>query len=328
MLKSFVSRRLLLASAAALAVTPLWAQPSQPSYPSKPIRLVIGYAPGGSVDMVGRVIADILTKHLDATVVVENQAGAAGVIAAQRVVSSKADGYTLLAGSSNELAGTKAVNTAQKYDPSKDVTPIGLAALAPNMWVAGAHVPAKNIEEFVALVKKNPGKYSYGSPGIGSTPHFSGELIKKTAGLFITHIPYRGSAAMTTDLGGGNVDFAIISPLAAGPFLQNGRMKALGVTTANRLPNFKDVPALGEHPALKGYALNGWFALVGPKDLPPEILAKLQAALRAGLADPAIRQRLEASGAIPAKGDESLAQIIRNDMAKYQDLAKFANITE
>jgi tripartite-type tricarboxylate transporter receptor subunit TctC len=209
MLKSFVSRRLLLASAAALAVTPLWAQPSQPSYPSKPIRLVIGYAPGGSVDMVGRVIADILTKHLDATVVVENQAGAAGVIAAQRVVSSKADGYTLLAGSSNELAGTKAVNTAQKYDPSKDVTPIGLAALAPNMWVAGAHVPAKNIEEFVALVKKNPGKYSYGSPGIGSTPHFSGELIKKTAGLFITHIPYRGSATMTTDLGGGNVDFAL-----------------------------------------------------------------------------------------------------------------------
>lgn len=322
---SSLSRRLVLASVAAMAAAPLWAQPS---YPAKPIRLVIGYAPGGSVDMVGRVIADIFTRHLDATVVVENQAGAAGVVAAQRVVSSKPDGYTLLAGSSNELAGTKAVNTAQKYNPSKDVTPIGLAALAPNMWVAGAHVPVKNIEEFVALVKKSPGKYSYGSPGIGSTPHFSGELIKKTAGLFITHIPYRGSATMTTDLGGGNVDFAIISPLAAAPFLQNGRMKALGVTTANRLPTYKDVPALGEHPALKGYALNGWFALVGPKDLPPEILAKLQGALRAGLSDPAIRQRLEASGAIPAKGDENLGQIIRTDMAKYQDLAKFANITE
>lgn len=322
---SSLSRRLLLASAAALAAAPLWAEPA---YPSKPIRLVIGYAPGGSVDMVGRVIADIFTKQLNATVVVENQPGAAGVVAAQRVVSSKADGYTLLAGSSNELAGTKAVNTAQKYDPSKDVTPIGLAALAPNMWVAGAHVPVKNIDEFVALVKKNPGKYSYGSPGIGSTPHFSGELIKKSAGLYITHIPYRGSATMTTDLGGGNVDFAIISPLAAAPFLQNGRMKALGVTTANRLPTFKDVPALGEHPALKGYALNGWFALVGPKDLPPEILAKLQAALRAGLSDPAIRQRLEASGAIPARGDENLAQIIRTDMGKYLDLAKFANISE
>ena len=325
MLDSTLSRRTLLASAAGLAVTPLWAQPG---YPAKPIRIVIGYAPGGSVDMVGRVIADIIAKHLDATVVVENQSGAAGVVAAQRVVSSKADGYTLLAGSSNELAGTKAVNMAQKYDPSKDLTPIGLVALAPNMWVAGAHVPVKNLDEFVALVKKNPGKYSYGSPGIGSTPHFSAELIKKLAGLEITHVPYRGAAPMTTDLGGGNVDFAIISPLAAAPFLQNGRIKALGVTTANRLPSFKDVPALGENPALKGYALAGWFACAAPKDLPPEILAKLQTAQRAGLSDPAIRQRIEASGAIPAKGDESLQQLIRTDMDKYADLAAFAKIVE
>ncbi len=325
MLDSTLSRRTLLASAAGLAVTPLWAQPG---YPAKPIRIVIGYAPGGSVDMVGRVIADIIAKHLDATVVVENQSGAAGVVAAQRVVSSKADGYTLLAGSSNEMAGTKSVNMAQKYDPSKDLTPIGLVALAPNMWVAGAHVPVKNLDEFVALVKKNPGKYSYGSPGIGSTPHFSAELIKKLAGLEITHVPYRGAAPMTTDLGGGNVDFAIISPLAAAPFLQNGRIKALGVTTANRLPSFKDVPALGENPALKGYSLAGWFAFAAPKDLPPEILAKLQTALRAGLSDPAIRQRLEASGAIPAKGDESLQQLIRTDMDKYADLAAFAKIVE
>ena len=152
---------------------------AQDAYPSKPIRIVIGYAPGGSVDMVGRVVGDILARQLNATVVVENVPGAAGVVGAQRVVSAKPDGYTLLAGSSNEMAGTKFVNAAQKYDPAVDLTPVSLTALAPNLWVAGAHVPAKTVDDFVKLAKANPGKYSYGSPGIGSTPHFSGELIKR-----------------------------------------------------------------------------------------------------------------------------------------------------
>jgi tripartite-type tricarboxylate transporter receptor subunit TctC len=214
--------------------------------------------------MVGRVIGDILAKQLGTTVVIENVPGAAGVVGAQRVVSSKPDGYTLLAGSSNEMAGTKFVNAAQKYDPAVDLTPIALTASAPNLWVAGAHVPVKNMDEFIKLVKANPGKYSYGSPGIGSTPHFSGELIKKTAGVHLVHIPYKGSPAMTGDLGGGNLDFAILSPMASAPLVQSGKIKILGATTAERISSLKNVPALAEHPALKGYALSGWSLLWQP----------------------------------------------------------------
>jgi tripartite-type tricarboxylate transporter receptor subunit TctC len=259
-----ISRRALIAAAAVLAAGPLCAQTP---YPNKPIRVVVGYAAGGSVDLVGRVVGDILARHLNATVVVDNVPGAAGVVAAQRVVGTKADGYILLAGSSNELAGTKFVNAAQKYDPATDLTAIALTGVLPNLWVAG------------------------------------------------------------TKMAGGNLDFAIVSPSVAAPFIQSGKIKALGVTTAHRIAMMKEVPALGENAALKGYALSGWFALAGPKDLPAEVVASLQKALKAGLADPAMRARLEGAGVIPATGDEDLAQIIRTDMGKYADLAKFARIT-
>ncbi|WP_353177496.1 Bug family tripartite tricarboxylate transporter substrate binding protein [Delftia acidovorans] len=319
-----ISRRALITAAAVLAAGPLCAQTT---YPNKPIRVVVGYAAGGSVDLVGRVVGDILAKHLNATVVVDNVPGAAGVVAAQRVVGAKADGYTLLAGSSNELAGTKFVNAAQKYDPATDLTGIALTGVLPNLWVAGTKMPARTIDEFIALAKAHPGKYSYGSPGIGSTPHFSGELIKKIAGVDIVHVPYKGSAAMTSDLAGGNLDFAIVSPSVAAPFIQSGKIKALGVTTAHRIAMMKDVPALGENAALKGYALSGWFGLAGPKDLPADVVASLQKALKAGLADPAMRARLEGAGIIAPTGDENLAQIIRTDMGKYAELVKFARIT-
>ena len=316
-----ISRRALISAAAVLAAGPLCAQTT---YPNKPIRVVVGYAAGGSVDLVGRVVGDILAKHLNATVVVDNVPGAAGVVGAQRVVGAKADGYTLLAGSSNELAGTKFVNAAQKYDPATDLTGIALTGVLPNLWVAGTKMPARTIDEFIAQAKAHPGKYSYGSPGIGSTPHFSGELIKKMAGVDIVHVPYKGSAAMTSDLAGGNLDFAIVSPSVAAPFIQSGKIKALGVTTAHRIAMMKDVPALGENAALKGYALSGWFGLAGPKDLPADVVASLQKALKAGLADPAMRARLEGAGIIAPTGDENLAQIIRTDMGKYAELVKFA----
>lgn len=318
-----VSRRSLIACAALLAVGAVHAQDA---YPSKPIRIVIGYAPGGTVDMVGRVIGDILTKQLGATVVVENVPGAAGVVGAQRVATAKPDGYTLLAGSSNELAGTKFVNPAQKYDPAVDFTPIAQTAIAVNLWVAGAHVPVNNLDDFIKLAKANPGKYTYGSPGIGSTPHFSGELIKKTAGVYLLHIPYRGVPAMTADLGGGNLDFAILSPMGAAPLVQSGKIKILGTATGKRVSILKDVPALSEHPALKGYALTGWFGMAGPKGLPPEIVAKLQKAIQTGLADPAVREKLEAAGTPATTGTEDLGKIIKSDMGKYAELVKFANI--
>lgn len=323
-----LSRRAALAAFGAAAASLAAPAFAQTGYPSKPIRIVVGYAPGGSVDMAARVVADVLTTKLGTTVVVENVSGAAGIVAAQRVVSSAADGYTLLAGSSNEMAATGLVNPAQKYDPLKDLTPIGLIATAPVLLVAGSKMPVKTLDEFIALVKSNPGKFSYGSSGVGSTLHFAGELVKQRAGLFLTHIPYRGTSALTSDLAGGTLDFAIVSPTAAAPFIQGGRITALGITSAQRFPTLPQVPALGEHPQLKGYDLVGWFALAAPSGLPPEIAQRLTFALKAGLAEPAFRQRLEAGGSLPATGNENLAEIMRADLKKYAGLVKFANMRE
>lgn len=301
---------------------------AQTTYPSKPIKLVVGYAPGGSVDMAARVVADMLQAKMGATVVVENVPGAAGVVAAQRVVNSAADGYTLMVGSSNEMAATGLVNPAQRYDPLVDLTPLGLVATAPVLLVAGPKTQVKNLEGFVQLVKRNPGRFSYGSSGVGSTLHFAGELVKQRAGVFMTHIPYRGTAALTSDLVGGSIEFGVMSPTAAAPFIQSGRLVALGITSAQRSPVMPQVPALGEHPLLKGYALEGWFALAAPKGLPPEATQRLRAALKAGLTDPVFRRRLEEGGSVPGSGSEDLARVMREDLDKYKGLVAFAHMRE
>jgi tripartite-type tricarboxylate transporter receptor subunit TctC len=325
----FRSRRLTLATLATLlglgAGLPALADPQ---YPNKPIRLVIGYAPGGSVDMAGRILADMLSSKLGATVVVDNQPGAAGTIAAQRVVNSVPDGYTLLAGSSNELAGTGQVNPAQKYDPLKDLTPVGLVGTAPVVLVASPKHNVKNLDQFLALVKSKPGRFSYGSSGVGSTLHFAGELIKQRAGLFMTHIPYRGTAPLISDLVGGAIDFAIMSPTSAAPFIENNRLIGLGVTSAQRFPTLPQIPALGEHPAFKGYELSGWFALAGPRGLPEPVAQRLRAAMQAGLQEPGFRQRLEQGGSFPSSGKEDVLKVMRADIALYGELVKFANIRD
>lgn len=325
-----MNRRRLIVTlcAATLGWGLLWPAQADPQYPAKPIKLVIGYAPGGSVDMAGRIVADILSNKLGATVVVENQPGAAGTIAAQRVVNSPADGYTLLAGSSNELAGTGQVNPAQKYDPLKDLTPVALVGTAPVVLVASPKANVKNLDEFLALVRAKPGRYSYGSSGVGSTLHFSGELIKQRAGLFMTHIPYRGTAPLISDLIGGAIDFAMMSPTSAAPFIENNRLIGLGVTSAQRFPSLPQIPALSEHAAFKGYALNGWFALTGPRALPEPIVQRLRTALQAGLQEPAIRQRLEQGGSFPSTGKEDVLKVMREDIALYGALVKFANIRD
>lgn len=187
------SRRDVLRGLAALGAAGL-ASPghAQASYPSRPVKFVVGYPAGGSVDLIGRVIADALAPRFKATALVENQGGAAGAIAAQRVATSAPDGYTLLVGSSNELVGTRVINPAQRYDGLKDFTPIGLMATAPLVFAAAPHTGVKSLAEWRELLRRNPGKYSYGSSGVGSTLHFAGELFKQKAGVFMTHIPYRG----------------------------------------------------------------------------------------------------------------------------------------
>ena len=321
-----LTRRSLLG---ALAASPLALQ-AQPAWPTaKPIKMVVGYAPGGSVDLACRATADFLASRLaGAIVTVENMSGAAGVIAAQRVSQSPADGFTLMVGSSNEFCATAHVNPAQKYDPVQGFTHLGMVSESPVLFVASPKLGVKNMDEFLALVKKHPGKYSYGSSGVGSTLHFAGELLKKRGGLFMSHIPYRGTAPLLTDLVGGNLDFAMITTTAANPFVANARLVALGVTSARRSPAAPNVPAIAEHPALSGYELTGWLSLAAPRGLPPETAEKLRAGLRAALQDAAYRRRLEDGGLVPASGNEDIAAIIQKDGRKYAALVKFANIKD
>jgi len=320
-----VSRRLFSAGLAGALISPAWADPG---YPDKPIKLMVGYPPGGSVDFYARVLGEALAQRLKATVMIDNQGGAAGALAAQRVVNSPADGYTLLAGSSNELVATRLVNPAQRYDARSDLSPIGLVATAPVLFVAGPRSGVKTIEAFLATVRRQPGKFSYGSSGVGSTLHFAGELLKQRSGLFITHIPYRGVSSLTTDLVGGTLDFAMLSVTAALPFLQSGRITALGVTGVQRLASLPQVPALGELPALKGYELSGWFALMAPRALPTDIGQRLRQALQDVLREPGLRRKLEDSGMLAASGSEDLAQLMARESSRYADLVQFAHMRE
>jgi len=317
-----------MALALTLAAAAAGPAAAQADYPTKPVKFVIGYPAGGSVDLVGRVVGDAMAARMKGVVVVDNQGGAAGAIAAQRVAAAPADGYALLVGSSNELVATRLVNPAQKYDGRKDFAPIGLVATSPLVLAAGPRLGVKNLAEFVELASRNPGKYSYGSSGVGSTLHFAGELFKQRAGVFMAHIPYRGVAPLTSDLAGGSLDLAVLSPTAAIPFIQSGRIVPLAATSGQRIAALPQVPAMAEHPQLKGYELVGWFALMAPRGLPPEIAQRLSAALQDTLRDPGVRKKLEDAGMVPATGREDLARFIGEETVKYEKLAQFANVRE
>lgn len=327
-MKAVLLRRRVLAAAIGLACAVPVIAAAQGDYPAKPIKFVVGYPAGGSVDQMGRVVGEAMARRLNGVAVIENLGGAAGAIGAQRVVNSAPDGYTLLAGSSNELVATQQINPAQRYDARKDLTPIGMVAWAPVILAAGPKTGIKSLAELVDEARKHPGKFSYGSSGVGSTLHFAGELFKQQAGLVMTHIPYRGVAPLTSDLAGGTLDLAVLSPTAAVPFIKAGRITPLAVTGAKRIPSLPDVPAMNELPALKNYELSGWFALMAPRGLPDPLRTRLADALRQTLQDPAVRATLEGAGMEVATGREDLSRLLADESAKYAQLVKFGGMRE
>lgn len=316
--------RIALLLAAALAAP--WQLAAQERFPSKPVKLVVGYPAGGSVDFVARLLADVLAQKLETPVVIENIGGAAGAIGAARVAASPPDGYTLLVGSSNELVGTGVLNREQKYDGRRDFTPLGLLATGPMVLLASPGSGVKSLQDFVDAVRGHPGKFSYGSPGIGSTMHFAGELVKERGRLFITHIPYRGVSPLASDLAGNVIEFGFMSPAGALPMIQAARVVPIGVTGRERLVLLPNVPALAEHPALAGYQLTGWVGALAPRGLPPEIETRLVQALRASLQDPGFRRKVEETGGVPATGREDFGRLITEDTQKYLQLATFAKL--
>ncbi len=322
-----VSWSLVSASAllAASAVLPLTAQAD--TFPSKPITLVVAYPPGGSTDLTGRTLGAELSRKLGVPVIIENVGGAGGAIGAQKVANAAPDGYTLLAGASNEIAISRLVSSAVKYD-LKNFTPIGLIAEQPMVLVAATRTGVKTIDQFMKLVQANPGKYSYGSSGVGTGLHLAGEMVKDQGGLFMTHIPYRGVAPLANDLLGNNIDFGVFVLSSGLPHIRSGKVVALGTTEAKRSPMTPDIPALAENPKLKGIDINIWFALMGPANMPEPVLAKLKQALNESLQMPDLRKKLEDSGSTVSAPNVDMPKFLAQETAKYKRIVEFAKIKE
>ncbi len=297
------------------------------AYPTKPVTIVVGYPAGGSTDLTGRTLGDALAKQRGVPVVIQTLGGAGGAFGAQKVASAAPDGYTLLVGANNELAISKLVTKTTRYD-LKDFTPIGLIASQPMVLVASPTAGVKNLDEFLAKVKAAPGKFSYGSSGIGTALHLAGEMVKERAGLFMTHIPYRGVAPLTTDLVGGNLDYGVFVLSSGLPHIKSGKVVALGTSEAKRSPLTADIPALGEHKALKGIDIGSWFVLMGPARLPDAVVTRLKTALAESLKSPDFRKKMEASGSTVAAPGGDIGPFLQAEVAKYQKIVQFAKIEQ
>ena len=321
-----LSRRAALAcSLAVLASAPAVAQ--EASNPSKNITVVVGYPPGGSTDLTGRVVATELGNRLGVPVVIENIGGAGGAIGAQKVASAAPDGYTLLVGASNEIAINKLVTKKVKYD-IKDFTAIGLIASQPLVLVASTGSGVKNLAEFTQKVSKNPGKFSYGSSGVGTSLHLAGEMIKEQGKLFMTHIPYRGVAPLTNDLMGNNLEYGVFVLSSGLPHIKSGKVIALGTTEATRSAATPDIPAISESAQYKNVDIGVWFALMAPAHLPKPVFDKLKKALNEALQAPELRKKLESSGSTVSSPSVNIDKFLAAEVAKYKQIVEFAKIEE
>ena len=287
-----------------------------------------GYPAGGSTDLMARTIGPELSRRLGTPVVIENLGGAGGAIGAQKVASAPADGYTLLVGANNEIAIKRLVAPASVKYELRDFTPLGLIASQPMVLVASPRTGVKTVADFIKQVKANPGKFTYGSSGVGTALHLAGEMIKDQGGLFMTHIPYRGVAPLSTDLLGSNVDYGVFVLSSGLPLIKSGKLVALCTTERKRSQATPDVPAVAETPALKNIDISSWFALLGPARLPEPVAARLKKALAETLQAPEVRKKLEETGSTVANPQLDLARFMVDESAKYKRIVEFARIEE
>ena len=297
-------------------------------WPAKPITIVVGYPPGGSTDLTGRMLGTELSNRLGQPVIIENLGGAGGVIGAQKVASAAPDGYTLLVGANNEIAIAKLVTNAKVKYSLNSFTPIGLIASQPMVLVASPKAGVHNAGEFVQLVSQNPGKFSYGSSGVGTALHLAGEMVKEQGHLFMTHIPYRGVAPLTNDLVGNSLEFGVFVLSSGLPQIKAGKVVALGTTEAKRSAITPDIPALAELPQFKKVDISSWFALLAPAHLPQPVADKLKKALNDTLASPEFRKKMEATGSTVAAPGVDIQKFLADETAKYARIVQFARIEE
>ena len=290
-------------------------------YPTKPIRLIVPFPPGGAVDFYARAVQQPLSEALGQTIVIENRAGASGMVGIDLVAKAAPDGYTLGLGNIASLAINVGIYEKMPYDPAKDLTPITHTIDVNYALVVHPSIAAKTVPELVAYAKANPGKIAYGSAGSGSLPHLATELFKSITGTDIVHVPYKGGGPMVTDLLGGTVQMVIADQANLMPHVKAGKLRAIAVASPKRSPNAPELPTLGE--SLPGFQAVAWNGLVGPPGLPPDIVAKLNAAVVRVMAMPEVRDRL-AGGGLDAVGDspDEFSRFIRAEIAKWSAIAK------
>ncbi len=321
-----IGRLLAVAALAVIALAPAQAQ----TWPSKAVRIVVPFPPGGTTDIVARSLGVELQRMWQHPVVIENRPGAGGNIGADLVAKSAPDGYTLLMGT----VGTHAINAAlfaqsgakMPFDPAKDFVPITLAAGVPNVMVINSKLPVNTVAEFIEYAKARPGQLNMASSGNGTSIHLSGELFKTVTGVYMVHFPYRGSAPAVTDLIAGNMNVMFDNLPSALPHIKSGRLKALAVTSRTRSPALPNVPTIEEAAGLKGFDASSWFGLFAPAGTPRAIVDKVQADVAKALALPEVRERFLAQGADPGGNTpEQFAAFIRAETDKWTRVVKFSN---
>jgi len=294
---------------------------AQATYPSKPIRMIVPYPPGGPTDVLGRIVAQKLSESLGQQVVVENRPGASGMIGSEMVAKAAPDGYTLLTNASIHVINPS-LYAKMSFDALRDFAPVSLIAQVPLILVVNPALPVKSVQELIALGKAQPNRLNFGSSGNAAAPHLAGESFKIATGIQMQHVPYKGSAPALTDLIGGQVQLIFDSMPSAMPHVKSGKIRALAVTTAKRSPTVPDLPTIAES-GVPGFDISTWYGVWAPAGTPKDIVSKVAAEMAKALQQPAVRERLAALGAEPVGNTpEEFAAYCQAELAKWSRIVR------
>lgn len=312
-----------------LAITTTGAHAQAPKtapYPAKPVRILVGYAPGGATDIIGRLIAQKLSEASGQTFVVENRPGASASIASEMVARAAPDGYTLLIAATTSHSILPSLMAKLSYDPLRDFAPVSALAISPLLLALHPSLPIRSVTDMIKLARARPGQLSFGAGGTGTPPHLAGELFKQMAGVDMLYVPYKGEAPAISDLIGGQISLIFSNVIAVLPQVQAGRLRGVAVTAANRLPSLPALPTVAES-GLPGFAVEAWFGLVSTAGTPLEAISRLNADTVRGMSQPDLRERLAGQGLFVKTGTPAeLTALIQSEIAKWAKVVKAAGI--